>query len=60
MCVNDLLVQEQSHVVFELYIYKQNKFKKIKNIVRGIIKGCEISNCKLVGGDCKYRYIYKR
>ena len=25
--------------------------KKLKNILKGIIKGCEIANCKLVGGE---------
>ena len=27
------------------------KVKKLKHIIRGIVKGCDIAGCKLVGGE---------
>ena len=52
MCVNDLLVQGAKPYLFLDYIsISKINLNKLKNIVRGIIKGCEISNCKLVGGE---------
>ena len=52
MCVNDLIVQGAKPYLFLDYI-STNKInlKKLKNIFKGIIKGCEIANCKLVGGE---------
>ncbi len=52
MCVNDLVVQGAKPYLFLDYIsISKIKFNKLKNIIRGIIKGCNISNCKLVGGE---------
>ncbi len=52
MCVNDLLVQGAKPYLFLDYIsISKINLKKLKDIVRGIIKGCNISNCKLVGGE---------
>ena len=52
MCVNDLLVQGAKPYLFLDYISTGKiNLNKLKNIVRGIIKGCNISNCKLVGGE---------
>ncbi len=52
MCVNDLIVQGAKPYLFLDYI-STNKInlKKLKNIMRGIIKGCKLANCKLVGGE---------
>ena len=52
MCVNDLIVQGAKPYLFLDYI-STNKIdlKKLKNILKGIIKGCKIANCKLVGGE---------
>ena len=52
MCVNDLIVQGAKPLIFLDYI-SINKIKsnKLKQIIKGIIKGCKISNCELVGGE---------
>tara|TARA_B110001450_G_C17569027_1_gene460000 strand:- start:19 stop:1044 length:1026 start_codon:yes stop_codon:yes gene_type:complete len=52
MCVNDLIVQGATPLLFLDYI-SINKIdpKKLKSIIKGIIKGCKISNCELVGGE---------
>jgi phosphoribosylaminoimidazole synthetase len=52
MCVNDLIVQGAKPYLFLDYI-STNKInlKKLKSIMKGIIKGCKIANCKLVGGE---------
>ena len=52
MCVNDLVVQGAKPYLFLDYIsISKINFNKLKNLVRGIIKGCKLSNCKLVGGE---------
>ncbi len=52
MCVNDLVVQGAKPYLFLDYIsIPKINIKKLKNIVKGIIKGCNIANCKLVGGE---------
>jgi len=52
MSVNDLIVQGAKPLFFLDYI-SINKIDliKLKLIMRGILKGCEISNCELVGGE---------
>tara|TARA_B100001250_G_scaffold355360_1_gene329820 strand:+ start:2385 stop:3410 length:1026 start_codon:yes stop_codon:yes gene_type:complete len=52
MCVNDLIVQGAKPYYFLDYI-SLNKIdlKKLKNILKGIMKGCILANCKLVGGE---------
>ncbi len=52
MSVNDILVQGGKPFIFLDYI-SINKIvqKKMKNILKGIYKGCKISNCELVGGE---------
>ncbi len=52
MCVNDILVQGAKPIIFLDYISidKINLFK-LKKIIKGIQKGCEISGCCLVGGE---------
>ena len=52
MCVNDLIVQGAKPLFFLDYIaVGKLNLSKIKNILKGIIKGCDISECKLIGGE---------
>ena len=52
MCVNDLIVQGAKPLLFLDYISVDKiEIKKLKHIIRGIIKGCKIAGCKLVGGE---------
>ena len=52
MCVNDLLVQGAKPYLFLDYIsVSKINLKKLKNLVRGIVNGCNIAGCKLVGGE---------
>ena len=52
MCVNDLIVQGAKPLFFLDYIAvgKLNLIKT-KKILKGIFKGCKISDCKLIGGE---------
>jgi len=52
MCVNDLIVQGAKPLLFLDYI-SINKIdpNKLKSIIKGIVKGCNISGCDLVGGE---------
>jgi len=52
MCVNDLIIQGARPLIFLDYIsINKIDLKKLKEIIKGIIKGCKISNCELVGGE---------
>ena len=52
MCVNDLLVQGAKPYLFLDYIsVSKINLRKLKNLVRGIVNGCNIAGCKLVGGE---------
>tara|TARA_B100000963_G_C22607977_1_gene663510 strand:+ start:1104 stop:2126 length:1023 start_codon:yes stop_codon:yes gene_type:complete len=52
MCVNDLIVQGARPLLFLDYISVEKiNTKKLKNIIKGIIKGCKLANCELVGGE---------
>ena len=52
MCVNDLIVQGAKPLFFLDYIaVGKLDLHKTKKILRGIFKGCEISDCKLIGGE---------
>jgi phosphoribosylformylglycinamidine cyclo-ligase len=52
MSVNDLIVQGAKPLLFLDYIsINKINLKKLKSIIKGIIKGCKISNCELVGGE---------
>ena len=52
MSVNDLIVQGAKPIFFLDYI-ATNKIElhKFKEILNGIIKGCKISGCALIGGE---------
>ena len=52
MSVNDLIVQGAKPLFFLDYIsINKIDLPKLKSIVKGIFKGCQISNCDLVGGE---------
>ena len=52
MSVNDLIVQGAKPLFFLDYIsINKIDLKKLKSIIKGIVKGCKISNCELVGGE---------
>ena len=52
MSVNDLIVQGARPLFFLDYIsINKVNLLKLKSIMRGILKGCKISNCNLVGGE---------
>ena len=52
MCVNDLIVQGAKPLIFLDYIsINKLELKKLKSVMKGIIKGCEISGSSLVGGE---------
>jgi len=52
MCVNDLIVQGAKPLFFLDYIaVGKLNLEKTKKILKGIFKGCELSNCKLIGGE---------
>jgi len=52
MCVNDLIVQGAKPLFFLDYIaVGKLNLNRTKNILKGILKGCALSNCKLIGGE---------
>jgi phosphoribosylformylglycinamidine cyclo-ligase len=52
MSVNDLIVQGAKPLLFLDYIsINKINLKKLKSILKGIVKGCKISGCELVGGE---------
>ena len=52
MCVNDLIVQGAKPLFFLDYIaVGKLNLNKTKKILQGILKGCKISDCKLIGGE---------
>ena len=52
MSVNDLIVQGAKPIFFLDYIsINKIDLPKLRSIIKGIVKGCEIANCDLVGGE---------
>ena len=52
MCVNDILVQGARPIIFLDYIsIDKIDLDKLKKIIKGIQKGCDLSGCDLVGGE---------
>ena len=52
MSVNDLIVQGAKPLLFLDYIsINKIDLKKLKLIIKGIIEGCKLSGCELVGGE---------
>ena len=52
MSVNDLIVQGAKPIFFLDYIsINKIDLSKLKSIIKGVVKGCKISGCDLVGGE---------
>ena len=52
MCVNDLIVQGAKPIFFLDYIaINKIKINKLKKILNGIVKGCKLAGCSLIGGE---------
>ena len=52
MCINDLIVQGAKPLFFLDYIaIGKLNLNKTKKILKGIFKGCQLSGCKLIGGE---------
>ena len=52
MSVNDLIVQGAKPLLFLDYIsINKINLPKLKSIIKGVVKGCKISECSLVGGE---------
>ena len=52
MSVNDLLAQGAKPIFFLDYIaINKLKYKKVKNILDGIVSGCKLAECALIGGE---------
>ena len=52
MCVNDLIVQGAKPILFLDYIAVDKlKLPKVKKILDGIVAGCKLAGCSLVGGE---------
>ncbi len=52
MCVNDVIVAGARPLVFlDYFSMGELDVKQAADVVQGIAKGCEISNCSLIGGE---------
>ena len=52
MCINDLIVQGAKPLFFLDYIaVGKLDLKKTKKILKGILEGCKLSECRLIGGE---------
>ena len=52
MCVNDLIVQGAKPLFFLDYIsINKLELDKTKKIILGIVKGCKLAGCELIGGE---------
>ena len=52
MCVNDLIVQGAKPIFFLDYIaINKIKLKQTKKILDGIVSGCKLADCALIGGE---------
>ena len=51
MCVNDIITCGAKPLYFLDYISTQKLDDKIPDIIKGIIKGCEIADIELIGGE---------
>ena len=62
MCVNDLIVQGAKPLFFLDYIaIDKIKLSKLKKILSGILKGCKLAKCELIGGEtAEMPGIYKK
>ena len=62
MCVNDLVVQGARPLFFLDYIaIDKINLSKLKKILKGILKGCKLAGCDLIGGEtAEMPGIYKK
>jgi len=52
MCVNDLIVQGAKPIFFLDYIaVNKLNIKRVKKILDGIVAGCKLADCALLGGE---------
>ena len=52
MCVNDLIVQGAKPIFFLDYIaINKLEIRKVKKILDGIVVGCKLAECALIGGE---------
>ena len=52
MCVNDLITCGAEPIFFLDYLVTEKiNLSKSKEVLKGIAKGCQISNCSLIGGE---------
>ena len=52
MCVNDLIVQGAKPIFFLDYIaVNKLKLNRVKKILDGIVRGCKLAGCALIGGE---------
>ena len=51
MSVNDLIVQGAKPLFLDYISINKINLSKLKFIIKGIINGCEQSECELVGGE---------
>ena len=52
MCVNDLIVQGAKPIFFLDYIaIDKLKLSRVKKVLDGIVRGCVLAECELVGGE---------
>ena len=52
MCVNDLIVQGAKPLFFlDYFAVGKLDLNKSKKILSGILKGCKLADCKLIGGE---------
>ena len=52
MCVNDIIVQGAKPIFFLDYIaINKLELHKVKKILNGIVSGCKIAGCALIGGE---------
>jgi len=52
MCVNDIICHGATPISFlDYYVTKDLNLKESKYIIDGIIQGCELSGCRLEGGE---------
>ena len=51
MCVNDIIVHGAKPIFLDYIATDKIKLNKMKSIIKGIVKGCKISDCVLTGGE---------
>ena len=51
MSVNDLIVQGAKPLFLDYISINKIELSKLKSILKGILKGCQMSDCDLVGGE---------